>query len=113
MIKGLVVDDEFLGREELTLMLKETKLLEIDEAKNGEEALERIKAQRYDVVFLDIDMPGLSGLDVAVRIAKMETPPIVVFTTAYHQYAMDAFKANAIDYVLKPYQPERAAKDAG
>jgi DNA-binding LytR/AlgR family response regulator len=77
---------------------------------NGLDAIERIKALQPDVAFLDISMPGATGLDVARACAKLATPPQIVFVTAYDQYALDAFDAAAIDYLLKPVDPARLAR---
>ncbi|MDP3920333.1 MAG: LytTR family DNA-binding domain-containing protein [Candidatus Omnitrophota bacterium] len=108
MIRTMIIDDEPLAREELTRLVQEEKEFEVaDEAGTGREALEKIKRQKFDVIFLDIDMPGMSGLEVASRLVGFDDPPLVVFATAYHQYAVEAFNANAMDYVLKPYDPIR------
>ena len=77
---------------------------------NGLDAIERIKALQPDVAFLDISMPGATGLDVARACAKLARPPQIVFVTAYDQYALDAFDAAAIDYLLKPVDPARLAR---
>ena len=77
---------------------------------NGLDAIERIKALQPDVAFLDISMPGATGLDVARACAKLAAPPQIVFVTAYDEYALDAFDAAAIDYLLKPVDPARLAR---
>lgn len=108
MIKILIVDDESLAREELkrlVLLDKECQVAGV--AVNGEEALRGVESHDPDAIFLDIDMPGLSGLEVASRLAQEDHPPLIIFATAFNQYAIDAFDLNAIDYVLKPYQPGR------
>lgn len=111
MMRILIVDDEPLAREELkrlVLMDKECRI--VGAAANGEEALRLMEAQDVDAVLLDIDMPGMDGLEVASRLAQWDHPPRVVFATAHNEYAMNAFDLNAIDYVLKPYQAERIQK---
>jgi len=104
MIRALVVDDEDLPRLELQKMLAEQPDLEVLEARDGIEALERMEEARIDVLFLDIEMPELSGFEV---LQHLRTSPLIVFATAYDEYAIKAFEANAIDYLLKPIQPER------
>jgi len=108
VISAVVVDDELLSREELKFLLKETGEVEvIGEADSGEELLECLKNKKPDVVFLDIEMYGLSGLDVALELLKSSEPPLIVFATAYDQYAVKAFELNALDYLLKPFSAER------
>ncbi|OQA53508.1 MAG: Transcriptional regulatory protein YpdB [Candidatus Omnitrophica bacterium ADurb.Bin292] len=108
MIRVLVVDDEALAREELTrLITRDKEFHVVATASNGEEALKEIKQGTFDAVFLDIDMPKMNGLEVASRLVETEMPPRIVFATAFNQYAIDAFKINAIDYILKPYEPDR------
>ena len=111
MIRVMVVDDEQLSHEELKLLIAEDPQFQVlEEAENGIEALEKIKQAAVDVIFLDIEMPGLNGLEVAGRLAEWDHPPLVVFATAYNEYAIPAFEAHAIDYLLKPYDPERLKK---
>ncbi|MYN45451.1 response regulator [Pseudoduganella sp. FT93W] len=102
----LIVDDERPAREKLRRMLAaEPDISAIEEARDGVEALERLPAFAPDLLLLDIQMPEVSGLDVA---ASLPTPaPCVVFVTAYDEYALRAFDANAIDYLLKPYDQPR------
>jgi DNA-binding LytR/AlgR family response regulator len=104
MIRALVVDDEDWPRLQLKNMILEQPDAEVTEARDGIEALERIGELRPDVVFLDIEMPGLTGFEVLEQLAA---PPLIVFATAYDEYAIKAFEANAIDYLLKPVQPAR------
>jgi DNA-binding LytR/AlgR family response regulator len=107
-MRVLIVDDEPLARESLVRMLEgETGVEIVGQAANGLEALERIAETVPDAIFLDIEMPGLNGFEVLGSLAK---PPLVVFATAYDQYAIKAFEANAIDYLLKPIQPDRVSK---
>ncbi len=111
MIKILIVDDEPLACEELNRLVLADKDCQIAGiAANGEEALRLIESREVDAVFLDIDMPGMNGLEVASWLAQWEHPPRVIFATAHNEYAMKAFDLSAIDYVLKPYQPERIQK---
>jgi DNA-binding LytR/AlgR family response regulator len=104
-IRALVVDDEDLARSALRRLLEAAGDIEIlGEAANGVEAIEKIGEVQPEVVFLDIEMPGLDGFEVVQQLAN---PPVIVFVTAYDEYAVRAFEANAIDYLLKPVQPER------
>src|SRR3954471_23839171 len=107
-MKVLLVDDERLAREELKRLLQAHPEVEIiGEAANGKQALTAVAEHRPDAVFLDIQMPGLNGLDVA---AALEPPlPWIVFVTAYDKYAIQAFEMNAVDYIVKPADPARLA----
>jgi two-component system LytT family response regulator len=108
MIRILLVDDEELARSTMRRALAVVPDLEVaGEAGNGAEAIEAIAELRPDVVLLDIEMPGFNGFEV---VQQLVDPPIVVFVTAYDEYAVRAFDANAIDYLLKPVQPERLEK---
>ena len=102
----LIVDDERPARDKMRRLLEqEPGVSAIEEARDGVEALERLQAFAPDVLLLDIQMPEVSGLDVA---ASLPSPaPLVVFVTAYDQYAIQAFDANAVDYLLKPYDQQR------
>jgi len=102
----LIVDDERPARDKLRRLLEqEAGISAIDEARDGVEALERIASFAPDALLLDIQMPEISGLELA---ASLPSPaPLVVFVTAYDQYALRAFDANAIDYLLKPYDQQR------
>lgn len=105
VFKTLLVDDERLAREEMKSLLKDFVQIEIiDEAKNGEEAIEKIKVLKPDLVFLDISMPDMSGFDL---LKQLDEIPQVIFVSAYDQYALKAFEANALDYLLKPVDPQR------
>lgn len=105
-VKALIVDDEELARFELRRLLRAHPKIEvIGEAKNGEEALDLIGEHSPEVIFLDIQMPEMTGFDL---LEKIETRlPVVIFTTAYDQHAIRAFEVNALDYLLKPIAPER------
>jgi two-component system LytT family response regulator len=104
---ALIVDDERIARQELRRLLGAHPEVEITgEAANGEEALTLIQRLEPDVLFLDIQMPGMSGFDLLSQLAEV---PEVIFTTAYDQHALRAFDANALDYLLKPIAPVRLA----
>lgn len=104
--KTILVDDEMLARQRLTRLLQNyTDIIEIiAEASNGEEAVELIETLNPDLVFLDIEMPVYNGLDV---LKKISNDPLIIFTTAYENYAIKAFETNSVDYLLKPIEKER------
>lgn len=104
--KTIIVDDELLARQRLTRLLQNyTDDIEIiAEASNGEEAVELIEKLNPDLVFLDIEMPVYNGLEVLKKICN---DPLIIFTTAYENYAIKAFEANSVDYLLKPVEKER------
>ncbi len=103
----LVVDDEPLARETLTYLLEQDPEVDlVGECGDGASALEVIRAQHPDLVFLDIEMPELSGLEVAAALAPPELPTIV-FVTAYNQHAVNAFDVEALDYIVKPFSDTR------
>ncbi|HNV85654.1 MAG TPA: LytTR family DNA-binding domain-containing protein [Candidatus Omnitrophota bacterium] len=111
MIRVLIADDEPLAREELEKLISANGDFQVvAQASGGKDALGKLEKEDVEVAFLDIEMPGLNGLEVASRLAEWEDPPLVVFATAYEQYAVQAFEANAIDYILKPYDPARIQK---
>ena len=102
----LIIDDEPPARARLHKLLEsfpETFRV-VDEAKNGTEAVEKINQLQPDVIFLDIEMPGLNGFELLERLEKI---PIVIFCTAFDQYSLKAFETNSIDYLLKPVRLER------
>jgi DNA-binding LytR/AlgR family response regulator len=114
IIRGVIADDERLMRDQLRTRLAQVwPALEIvAEAKNGIEAVECVSTWRPDVIFLDIRMPGLTGIEAARHIAQLEVGddgflPEMVFVTAYDQYAIDAFEQGVVDYVLKPAESDR------
>ena len=109
MTRAIVAEDEPLLRDELERLLHQVwpELQIVAECEDGASALEAIAEQQPEVVFLDIRMPGLTGMDVAAAAASSSPGTQIVFTTAYHQYAIDAFERGAIDYLLKPLTPER------
>lgn len=104
-MKAIIIDDERLARKELHSLLAEYPEVEIvDEAVNADDAYEKINTHDPDLVFLDIQMPGKTGFDV---LEMLEKSPKVIFTTAFDEHAIKAFEYNALDYLLKPIQPER------
>jgi two-component system LytT family response regulator len=107
-IKTLLIDDEELARELVKKFLEsETEFEVIGEAEDGFEGIKLINNLKPDLIFLDIQMPKLTGLEMLELVSD---PPIVVFSTAYDQYAIDAFEKNAIDYLLKPFSKDRLLK---
>jgi two-component system LytT family response regulator/two-component system response regulator LytT len=109
-LRALVVDDEQLAREELCFLLGRLELIDVvGQAGNGIEALRLLDEQSPDLVFLDVQMPGLTGFEVARRIVRGGSDTQLVFVTAYDQHAIEAFEVNAVDYLLKPVEPERLA----
>jgi two-component system LytT family response regulator len=106
-MKALIVDDERIARQELRRLLLAHPEIEIaGEAQNGEQALDLIPKLAPDVVFLDIQMPGMTGFEL---LAALDDVPRIIFTTAYDQYAIRAFEVSALDYLLKPIVPARLA----
>ncbi len=111
MIRALLVDDEAPARSELRYLLgAHADVSVVGEAASAAEALSLAQAVQYDVVFLDVEMPGLTGLEVAPLVREQREPPAVVFVTAHASYAVDAFAVEAFDYLLKPVDPERLAR---
>ncbi len=110
-LRLLIVDDEPPARDRLQRMVGEIDDCEVvGLAGNGQEALAACATLTPDVVMLDVRMPGLSGLDVARHLGALEDPPAVIFTTAYDEYALDAFEAQAIAYLMKPVRKEKLAR---
>jgi two-component system, LytTR family, response regulator LytT len=110
-ISALLVDDEQLAREELSYLLKEFPEVEVlATARNGLEAIKLIENLEPDVVFLDVQMPGLDGLGVIQKLREKNIPlPHFILATAYDQYALEAFRLEALDYLLKPIEKDRLA----
>src|SRR5580765_3795692 len=107
-LSAIVVDDEALARDELGFLLGELGGVDIvGQAGNGLEAVETISRLKPDVVFLDIQMPGLTGFEVARRMIDTDSTTQIIFVTAYDQHAIEAFEVNAVDYLLKPVDPAR------
>jgi two-component system LytT family response regulator len=110
MIRVLIADDEPPARDKLQRWLSEqTDVAVVGHAEDGLQAASAMERMRPDVAFLDIQMPGLSGLEVAAQL-EQATAPLIVFVTAYDEHAVKAFDLNAIDYLLKPYDKERLLK---
>lgn len=106
--KAVIVDDERLAREDLKSMLGRHPIIDIvGEAGSAKQAADVIRTSDPDVIFLDIHMPGESGFDL---MEKIETRARIIFVTAYDEYAIRAFNVNALDYLLKPVEPERLAR---
>lgn len=111
VLKALIVDDEYPARMELRFQLSSFPDVEIiGEATNAREALRLIDALDYDVVFLDVQMPGTTGLELVKQLKGKDPMPAVVFVTAYENYAVPAFELRATDYLLKPIESERLAE---
>ena len=107
-LRTIVVDDEQLAREELCFLLQQVGGVEVvGQAGNGVEALRVIEEHQPDLVMLDVQMPGITGFEVARRVVDAGFESQLVFVTAFDQYAIDAFEVNAVDYLLKPVEPER------
>ena len=107
-LRAVLVDDEQLAREELGFLLEQIGGIEIiGQADNGPAAVETIDRLQPDVVFLDVQMPGLTGFEVARRLLDNDGGAQIVFVTAYDQHAIEAFEVNAVDYLLKPVDPAR------
>ena len=110
-ISAVIVDDEQLARDELAYLLKEVDVDVVAQGKNGVEAVNLIKELSPDLVFLDVQMPGLDGFGVIKKLLDRKVPmPQIVFATAFDQYAVKAFEVNAVDYLLKPFDKKRVAQ---
>jgi two-component system, LytTR family, response regulator len=108
-IKTLIVDDEPLARRNLRVLLEKDSQIEIvDECRNGQEAVQAINTHAPDLIFLDIQMPEMDGLEVLARVGP-EQIQAIIFVTAFDQYALKAFEVHALDYLLKPFDDERFA----
>ena len=107
----LLVDDEPLAKEGLKRLLGSCHDVRVvGEASDGKEALDKIRELSPQIVFLDIRMPKMTGLEVADEVGRFEKPPVIIFATAYDEYAVKAFELSAVDYVLKPYEKDRILK---
>ena len=107
-MRALIVDDERLARKELIKLLEEHPSIEVvGEAMNADEAEQMVNELNPDLLFLDIQMPGRTGFQL---LESLDSAPLVVFTTAYDEFAMKAFEVNALDYLLKPIHPERLSE---
>lgn len=108
-LRAIVVDDEALARQGLALRLQELGNVEVlRECQNGREALQAIAELTPDLVFLDIQMPGMTGFEVVQRL-QQDNMPLIIFVTAYDEFAVNAFEIHAVDYLLKPIEQERLA----
>lgn len=107
-MRALLVDDESPARKELRYLLKSFNDVQIvGEAENAIEAMELINNVDYSIIFLDINMPGINGIDLARQLSERPDPPAVIFTTAHEEYAFEAFNVHAFDYLLKPIRLKR------
>ncbi|MCL2882809.1 MAG: LytTR family DNA-binding domain-containing protein [Coriobacteriia bacterium] len=114
MIRALVIDDEMPARSELCFLLEDFNDVKVvGEADNVRDAVALIKQVPTDVVFLDINMPGVSGVQLAEGLKTHPSPPAIVFVTAYTQYAVKAFELSALDYLVKPVETKRLAQALG
>ena len=110
-VRALIVDDEGPARGELRYLLAAHPEVEVvGEAATAKEALALASAVKYDVVFLDVEMPGMTGLEAARLVLDRPSRPVIVFVTAHERYAVDAFAVEAFDYLVKPVEPERLAR---
>lgn len=110
-LKALIVDDEYPAREELRYLLQSFPEVEIvGEAAQASEALELIRNIDYDLCFLDVKMPGSSGIDLVRELGRVPHRPAVIFVTAYPDFAVDAFDLDAVDYILKPFDEARLGR---
>ena len=108
VIRTIIIDDEKLARDLLRTYLQDIEQLEIiSECENGFEGLKAVNELKPDLLFLDIQMPKISGFEL---LELLEDPPMIIFTTAYDEYAIKAFELNAVDYLLKPFPKERVVE---
>lgn len=109
-LKALIVDDEPPARARLNALLRELDQVEVvGEAGNADETLELLEKLNPDILYLDVRMPGMSGLELARHLSRLPSPPAIVFITAYGEHAMEAFEAEAVGYLLKPVRKEKLA----
>ena len=112
-LKVFIADDEEPARERLKTLLgdiaQQVPTSVVGEARHGVEAVEQVPPSGAEVVLLDIQMPGMNGLEVARHLARLDPPPRIVFVTAHDRHAVEAFELNALDYLLKPVRAERLA----
>ncbi|HEY3744567.1 MAG TPA: response regulator transcription factor, partial [Bryobacteraceae bacterium] len=110
-IRTMIVDDEPLARRNISALLKaDPETVVVGECSSGTEAIEAIRTIRPELLFLDIQMPGCDGFDVLEQLGAGAAPKAVIFVTAYDQYALKAFEAAAVDYLLKPFDNVRFAR---
>lgn len=107
-LKALIIDDEEPARQELRYLLEQMNEIEIvGEGENAKDALKLLAAIDCSVVFLDIQMPGMSGIELGEVLKSLKKPPAIIFVTAYEEYALQAFEVDAVDYILKPFDSSR------
>ncbi len=107
-IKTIIVDDELYNRDELKFLLQSFPSIQIiGEAETGEAAIMKSIQLQPDVVFLDVEMPLMNGIEVAKALIELKNPPLIVFATAFPEFAVEAFRYDAIDYLLKPYDEDQ------
>src|SRR5271170_239681 len=111
-LSAIIVDDEQLARDELAYLLKNLGDINVvGQGKNGLDAVSLIREHNPDLVFLDVQMPGLDGFGVIRKLKERKLKlPHIIFSTAYDQYAVQAFEVNAVDYILKPFDKQRLAR---
>jgi DNA-binding LytR/AlgR family response regulator len=110
-LRVLVIDDERPALDEVTFLLeRDERVAEVHATDSPTEALRLLQQLEVDAVFLDVQMPGLTGIELAQVLSRFKTPPVAVFVTAHDQHAVDAFELNAVDYVLKPVRAARLAE---
>ncbi len=110
-LRVLVIDDERPALDELSWLLsRDPRVQDVLTCDSATEALRLLQDLEVDAIFLDVQMPGLTGLELAQVLARFKTPPPIVFVTAHEEHAVDAFELRAVDYVLKPVRPERLAE---
>jgi two-component system, LytTR family, response regulator LytT len=110
-LSAVIVDDEQLARDELAYLLNHADVNVVAQGKNGLEAINLVREHNPDLLFLDVQMPGLDGFGVIKKLLDRKVPmPQIVFATAFDQYAVKAFEVNAVDYILKPFDKKRIAQ---
>ncbi len=111
MLRAVVIDDEIYAAENLVRMLEDTGMAEVEGwFVNPVDALDKLGSLNADVIFTDVVMPGMDGMTLANRVQQMDRPVRVVFVSGHDKYAVDAFEAGALDYLLKPVTQERLRK---
>lgn len=110
-IRVIIIDDEIHARDELQYLLEQdTEVSVINKFCSYQEALDAVQNGKPHLIFMDIEMPGISGIKAAEEIMEMDRPPLVVFATAHEEFALKAFELDAVDYLLKPFSAKRVAK---
>ncbi|SEA87518.1 two-component system, LytT family, response regulator LytT [Thalassobacillus cyri] len=110
-ITALIVDDERFSRDELKYLLRKQKAIElIGEADSGESAIMKAVQLQPDVIFLDVEMPRTNGMEVAAAVQELKRPPKIIFATAYPDFAVEAFRHEALDYLLKPFEEDQVTE---